>query len=442
MQTTFILWSWLDCYCTQQIRTALSAPIPETWIGRLAKHVHTLILTRGASRELRPAEFGLEGLDAVYAFKQRKSLDLDIPQELVVAVVIDIIARWLQFPTTGQSRPRGWFVDSIVHACGPNILFLDSVWFAFRNLSTEVFGDPSTKITTPAAYRPLAAALAAYPLEPLIYPGYESLRQPTLFQAAVHGRRDFLLPFRECAPSRARSRLPGNCFDPVHARTLGGLFSGLLFRGVFFATPFGLQATTYFPNPDAWNVECAKYPSQPVDFFCNIRAYSSAKCNRGVHLVPCFWEVINSPSCANWEKNTCKGAYDFTECYKFLTASNPTRFREIGGLIGFLLTADFAYAGAVSLPTVDTVGKIIRDINKGGVKGLARLGLIPQPEAAKKGFKKSDVTVVKGGFSRLYRFLDVKLSDASKKRMVFDAIMVENGLCKLTRWDSLKLITL
>ncbi|KAJ7204237.1 hypothetical protein B0H12DRAFT_1161232 [Mycena haematopus] len=40
---------------------------------------------------------------------------------------------------------------------------------------------------------------------------------------------------------------------------------------------------------------------------------------------------------------------------------------------------------------------------------------------------------VRGAFCKLYGFLDAKLSDTQKQRMVFDPIMTENALCKFTR---------
>ncbi|KAJ7638068.1 hypothetical protein B0H17DRAFT_1149274 [Mycena rosella] len=484
MQTTFVVWTWLDTYCAGQVRSALADAAPRNWIGRLAKHVHTLMSTRAPSRELRPAEFGLPGLDGVYKFHQRKSLDLDIPYQLIVTIVLDIIALWLHFPTKANSRAQAWFIDTLIYACHPATLFLDSVWFAFGHLETEVFGDRNAKIPAPSAFAPLASALyrshlcdrtseefllmtgmqqmlyeyqthtitaiaAPSPrdsrqlqfmnlflgylleLEPLI-DGYEKITQPTAFQAAVNGKADFLLPFREHGPCRARSRLPGMSFDPRYVRTQGGLLSGLIFRAVIFSTPFALQANTFFSSPDDWRSEYASFASKPDAFFCNLAAYSRRKSNRGIHLVDEHWKALNAPGCPDWEQNTRHGKYDFADCFKFLSASNPSRFREIGDLIGFLLTADFVYAGAVRQPSPETVG---------GMKGLEMLELTPPRErGVSGGFKKANVDEVKAGFSRLYRFLDAKLPQISKDHMVFDAIMVENSLCKMTRWHALKLI--
>lgn len=500
MVTTYCAWGWLDSYCTMVITKALEEPIAESWIERLAKHVHTLLSTRTDSRELRPADYGLDTLEATYQYRRRASLDIDVPASQVITLVLDIIARWLKFPVNSKSRAQAWFVDAMYHCCSSSTLFLDSVWYAFGHLETEIFGDSKAKILSPAAFDPLRHALrrcrlsdpssqeslllndmsemlhnyrtgaiaavtpsprllldasdsremrlmnrfldALLQLEPLI-DGYENIANPTLFQATVHGKADFLLPFREHGPSRSRSRLPGNSFDPLHSRTRGGFFSGLIFRGVIFATPFSMQANTYFEDPDAWRSEYAKFPNHEASFFCNLAAYSRAKSHRGIHLADEYWDALSMAGCPDWEANTRNGAYAFTDCFRFLKAGNPSRFREIGPLIAFLLAADFHYAGAVCAPSVSVVGAIVHEINKGGVLGLEQLGLVsPRKLGAKGRPKKGDLEDINAGFSRLFRFLDAKLSSASKEHMCFDAIMVENSLCKWTRWIKLKLISL
>ncbi|KAJ6459368.1 hypothetical protein C8R47DRAFT_1226657 [Mycena vitilis] len=501
MMATFCVWSWLDSYCVKEITEALddnSLSGAGSWIRQLARHVSMLMETRASSRELRSSQFGLDVLDTVYQYRQRVTLDVELPLAQVITIVLEVIAAWLGFPIKSKSRARAWFVDTMVHGCTPATLLLDSVWFAFCHLETEALGDRSTKISSPAAFAPLAEALRSsalaspssqeflllsdmqkmlheyrtgvistirspprlllttpdsrenrlmnilldslLELEPLI-DGYSNLPHPTLFQATVQGKMDYLLPFREHGPSRVQSRLPGNAFDPTTARTLGGLFSGLIFRAVIFATPFSMQARTYFDDPLDWDSECAKFPSEPSTFFCNLTAYSKRKSNRGVHLVNVYWATLQDKSCRDWEDNTRNGDYDFTACFKFLKASKPMRFREIGALIGFLLTADFVYAGAVKAPSVDTVASLIREINAGGMKGLELLELIPAREkGAGSSYKKGDDAQVKAGFSRLHRFLDTKLSAVQKAHMGFDVIMEENTLCKLTRWIKMKLV--
>ncbi|KAJ7234862.1 hypothetical protein C8J57DRAFT_1249008 [Mycena rebaudengoi] len=256
------------------------------------------------------------------------------------------------------------------------------------------------------------------------------IQPPSLLQSTVSADHDYLLPFREHGPSRIRSRAPGGSFDPALSATRAGLFSGLIFRGVIFATEFSRKADaqTFFSSPAEWTAECAKYPDASGEFYCNLRAYGGSKSNRGVHLVQEYWTALTTDDVPNWEKNTENKTYNFMECYKFLKHDNPNRFAEIGALIGFLLAADFAYTGIVTFPDEPTVATIMHEINAGGVKGLELMGLI-NPRASGNGRKKkAPLAEVKSGFGSLYNFLDCKLSAESKRRMVFDAFMVEYSL--------------
>ncbi|KAJ7245185.1 hypothetical protein B0H12DRAFT_1308057 [Mycena haematopus] len=539
MQTTYTFWTWLDGYCTEIIRNALDSQEPlNHWISSLTRHVRTLLLVRGPPRELRSSDFGAAILEGRYAFRARHTLapasDLDVTR-----TVIDILATWLKFPVGGKSRAQAWFIDAIFHECHPAALYLDSVWFAFTHLETEVFGELTDGLPSPVAYQRLKMALrscaltdptsethlvimdlealvtdyrrrtavvtamtastsavlqnqgtisgphtvmqrqvtgssvskintssrprpgrvAAGPsaplmladdatqlhkmmrfleylveLEPLI-DGGDHIQSLSSLQAYVKSRLDFLLPFREHGPSRVKSRGPTTAFDPSHSRTWAGLFSGLIFRGVTFASPFAVQAAkTFFLNVGDWDAECAKHPGATDDFFCNAWAYSKRKSTRTVSLVSDYWTALTTPDCPDWEVNTANRCYDFRACYNFLKETSPSRFKEIGSLAGFLLTADFYYAGAVAPPTVQDVGEIIRGINKGGVRGLELLGLVQERERGKgRTYKMASTDEVRAAFGKLYGFLDRNLSDVQKQRMVFDSIMTENSLCKFSR---------
>ncbi|KAJ7215911.1 hypothetical protein GGX14DRAFT_606870 [Mycena pura] len=281
-------------------------------------------------------------------------------------------------------------------------------------------------------------------LEPLI-DGFSNISDPSLLQSTVAQNLDFLLPFREHGPSRTQARGPGCAFDPLRATTKTGLFNGLLFRGVTFSSPFGREPTTlFFDSPSAFTTACAKYPDAASEFFCNPYAYSRRKSKRSISLVGEYWEAVMERGHGEaWETMAKEAAISFTDCYKFLSKGHPNRFKEIGSLAGFLLAADFVYAGVVAAPTAQEVGTIIREINKGAVNGLELLRLIaPRTQGAQRGYRMANMEEVRAKFVRLYDFLDQKLTDAQKVRMVFDAIMVENGLCKMTRVVKLKVYVL
>ncbi|KAJ7939129.1 hypothetical protein B0H13DRAFT_1587166 [Mycena leptocephala] len=177
------------------------------------------------------------------------------------------------------------------------------------------------------------------------------------------------------------------------------------FRGVIFASPFAVQANqTFFASVGEWQAECAKFPNAPDHFFCNPWAYSKRKSKRSEALVGEYWDAINTPDCPDWEANPASKNYSFRACYNFLRKSNPSRFREIGDLAGFLLAGDFVYAGVVQAPMVAEVGEIIHQINKGGVQGLEFLGLVqPREEGKGRSFKMGNRDEVKAGFTKLYR---------------------------------------
>ncbi|KAJ6467225.1 hypothetical protein DFH09DRAFT_1111991 [Mycena vulgaris] len=378
MQTTYTFWTWLDGYCVELMRKTLqSSEAPDSWIGALTRHVLMLLETRGPPREIKSGDFGAAELNGTYAFRSRRTLDLVSPGD-VIRTVVDIVATWLNFPIGGKSRSQAWFIQAMFRDCHPSTLYLDSVWYAFCHLESEVFGRLSGGIPSPAAYTSLSTALrdcalsdprseehrmimkidglitayrkkraaaeaASKParittgqqlvpsktpappllltlandatqirlmnrflaylveLEPLI-DGYVNIAQPTSLQTYVNQRLDFLLPFREYGPTRIRSRGPQAAFHPAHSGTLAGLFSGLIFRGVTFASPFGLQAaTTFFASPADWDAECSKFPNAPDHFFCNPWAYSRRKSKRSEALVSDYWDALNTPGCPDWE---------------------------------------------------------------------------------------------------------------------------------------------
>ncbi|KAJ7788620.1 hypothetical protein B0H14DRAFT_2536574 [Mycena olivaceomarginata] len=407
-----------------------SGELPNHWIVALTRHIQTLLLVRGPPRELFSGAFGAAALQGRYALRSRHTLeclsDLDVTK-----TVIDVIATWLNFPLKGKSRAQARFIQTVFNSCGPAALYLDSMWNTFGHLETQAFAPPSVLIASDDAIqlRNMNRFLEyLVELEPLIN-GYETIGSPTDLQAYVNTRLDFLLPFREHGPSRISSRGPMAAFDPSHSKTRAGLFSGLIFRGVTFASPFAVQAVkTFFMDVNDWNVECEKFPGKSSEFFCN----------PGKQTGPCagaeYWDALMVSDCPDWEANTADGTYTFRASYDFLRKTGPTRFREIGSLAGFLLAADFCYAGAVALPTTQEVGKIIREINKGGVRGLELLGLIGErPVGEGRKCKMGNVEEIKAAFCKLYGFLDSKLSKTQKRHMVFDTFMTENGLCKVSR---------
>ncbi|KAJ7342866.1 hypothetical protein DFH08DRAFT_1011335 [Mycena albidolilacea] len=77
----------------------------------------------------------------------------------ITNTVVEIIAQWLKFPISGKSRAQGWFIQAMVRECDPSTLYLDSVWFAFNHLESEVFGKLCGETPSSASYAKLSVAL-------------------------------------------------------------------------------------------------------------------------------------------------------------------------------------------------------------------------------------------------------------------------------------------
>ncbi|KAJ6487109.1 hypothetical protein C8R47DRAFT_1072198 [Mycena vitilis] len=187
-------------------------------------------------------------------------------------------------------------------------------------------------------------------------------------------------------------------------------------------TSFGLQSlyNPYFPIQSLWLFLHRRSGVLEGERKWTVEMYGSGDVGLISKVVP-YKKVAptGQPTPA-----TANGNYAFHACYGFLKSTIPSRFREIGSLAGFLLAADFSYAGMVQPPTATEVGEIIRCINKGGVRGLELLGLVcERPHGNGRVFKMRNADKIKAAFCRLHGFLDNKLSAAQKAHIVFDAIM-------------------
>lgn len=260
---------------------------------------------------------------------------------------------------------------------------------------------------------------------------------PTKLQSSVLHDTDKLLPFRERAPSRTMMQQDVSPFSPSMARTRTGLFSALVWRGITYHTPFSLETSPVFDDIADWNsrlISMEHRPGElsmtkPESYFCDMAAYGRSNPQRTVQLADSYWEASNSTV---WTAMVEKEIVPFSEGYKFFTDTHPNRFSQIGSLAGYLLTADFVYAGVIAQPTLAEMGDMVYTINKGAVSGLVKLGLI-NPLPAKRGFRKGNKNDYMAAIECVFSHLSSHLSDEKKKRMGLDLIMVEHLLCKFHR---------
>lgn len=264
-----------------------------------------------------------------------------------------------------------------------------------------------------------------------------SVPNPTILQAAVYKNTDKLLPFRERAPSREFMLGDISPFSLSLARTRKGLFSAALWRGITYNSQFSHETSPVFDDLTDWNNRLASKAYRPAElglsdhrtYFCDKLAYGHINGGRKVELADQYW--IDSDS-AEWTSMLDAGIIPFMDCYHFFTGPSTHRFLHIGPLAGYLITADYVYAGLVEKPSIEEMGEIIWKLNKGGAKGLSKLGIY-LPAAAAKGVRRGGKEDCIKAFECVYSYLSTHLSQEKQKRMGFDVIMVEHLLCKYHR---------
>lgn len=268
------------------------------------------------------------------------------------------------------------------------------------------------------------------------------ISNPTKLQEAVYKNADKLLPFRERAPSREIMLGDISPFSPSLVRTRKGLFSAALWRGITYNAPFSHETSPVFDDLVDWNNRLISKANRPAEldilersYFCDMSAYGHLNAGRKVELAEQYWADSES---AEWTSMLAADSISFMDCYRFFTGSGTPRFLHIGPLAGYLITADYVYAGLVEKPSVEEMGEIIWKLNKGGVKGLSKLGVYV-PAEAEQGVRREGKEECKQAFECIYSYLSIHLSKEKQLRMGFDVIMVEHLLCKYHRAVSQKL---
>ncbi|KAL0957363.1 hypothetical protein HGRIS_001166 [Hohenbuehelia grisea] len=260
----------------------------------------------------------------------------------------------------------------------------------------------------------------------------------------IHNDRNKLLPFREKAPDRIRWRSdPESPYSPAILRTTLGLYGVLLHRAATFNAPVAL-ANNQHPLiiiPEDWKALMATRQSS---YLVNRGAYGSANKYRNVDLIPILWQEAKDKT-SEWVTLLSNTNISFSDVFRFFL--NTTRddghprvkpiskFTNAGMLTIWLICGDLSYAQAIPAPTVREVGKYIHLLNKGALSGLKLLGLLPQTfDARSEGAQKLCEDV----FEALFKRLQTSLSASEQSSMLFDAVMLEHALCKLSRHVRLK----
>ncbi|KAI0057139.1 hypothetical protein BV25DRAFT_1920359, partial [Artomyces pyxidatus] len=174
----------------------------------------------------------------------------------------------------------------------------------------------------------------------------------------VSGNLDKFLPFREHGPSRRRSRMDGGAFSANHLKTAAGLFNGLVFRTMQFGSELFFERHPWYDDGRAvverYNSIMASNPSISNTYFVNNTVYGPPM-RRTMLDAPALWDAVH----ANALPFAGEGRAPFLEFWGSLMATKKQKriYRQCGPLIGLLLAADYVYADAVEMPTVEEMAQ-------------------------------------------------------------------------------------
>lgn len=254
----------------------------------------------------------------------------------------------------------------------------------------------------------------------------------------IANRPDFLLPFRQKAPTIEQAL---STIYVVRDRLLRpeGLWNILMFRGVTYGSPYAKYDLQWFDTCEEWtryftesedsveNKSKSKDdpPDTPEDkkmrYFVNISAYGFNNIHRTLENIPVYWEERD-----RWT-SFMKGKPGVKETYRFLTNSKGTGkkiFPNIGSLTALLVCGDLIEMEILDMPAIEDWAKLIHHVQKGATMGLQALTLL--------GEKFTEEEVV-DAFTQLHAFLLENLSEEDQELMGYNIVMLEHALCKFTR---------
>ena len=239
----------------------------------------------------------------------------------------------------------------------------------------------------------------------------------------LQNQPDKFLCFRELAPSRERSKSADGPYRSDLIRTIVGIFSAVVWRGITFATEFAMRGPMVFTSAEHFK---SLTSGLPVSYVCDKAAYGRSNPGRDAKLVDQYWDSLKGDT---WERFVSNRVVPFMECWLFFVAERK-RFPQLGPLASYLLTADLCYAGVAAAPTLDDMTTIIHSLNKTSVTTLERLHLIsPRPEA-KRSKGKCNKKECRRALECITKVIYDSIPQHLHARLHVDLIMVEHTLCK------------
>ncbi|KAF8949810.1 hypothetical protein BDZ97DRAFT_1934993 [Flammula alnicola] len=230
--------------------------------------------------------------------------------------------------------------------------------------------------------------------------------------------------------TRTNMRSGRGPFAPDNVRTLAGVFSALVSRGITFGTEFSRRGRSLFTSPDDFRAACRDTGRRDPQYFCNPSAYGRYNPRRSTSFVDDYWKLLQIH---RWPALDDAGLIPFMVCFRFFKPANKkSRFPEIGDLTAYLLTADYVYAGVVAKPTLEEMGTIIHIINKGAVKALETVGLLSTRLTTQGGNRvTSTVEECTEAFRRSHDLVASSAPEQRRAAVGLDYIVTENTLSTL-----------
>jgi hypothetical protein len=243
----------------------------------------------------------------------------------------------------------------------------------------------------------------------------------------IANRPDFLLPFRQKAPTIEQA------LSTIYAgrdRLLNpeGLWNILMFRGATYGSLYAKCDLLWFDTCEEWTEYYTEskdtLDGEKTKYFVNISAYGYNNTRRNIDNIPVYWKERK-----RWT-SFIKTDPDVKETYKFLTQTQQTRdgqrkvFPNIGSLTALLICGDLIEMEILDMPAIEDWAELIHDVKKGATMGLQALVLLQEK------FTKQEVV---DAFTLLHTFLLENLSEEDQELMGYNIVMLEHALCKFTR---------
>ena len=502
MLINYTPWYWLDVFIVDKCKSILNGQkVPDgKWLMDLVRDVEFYHQShRDQSIVLKATDYGINLPNAVYTVRhnyRRPSFDMERIAARVIATLVHVLEKWLDYPLGEAARLKAWFVHVVVNEFGVNALYLDGMWKVYSNLRGHLFKDGDWYIDSFKAMRPLRSAASGHPLYDPTSPEREAINEmaqliddlttdckhsidrrmvesglykdaldPGLQLIADHEMHVFVSFLQQSLDyttgqhvdhpahpklakwlhSKPDKHLAFRELAPSRARARSneGPFAKGVIRttaGIFSAVVWrGITFGTEFALKGQMVFESADEfdairlsLNKPEAYFCDKAAYGRSNPHRSTGLAQEYWKSLQG---GIWEKLVSKHIVPFLECWRFfMSKKNGTMlFPQLGPLASYLLTADLYYAGVVTKPTVDDMSTIIHQLNKGAVAGLERLRLISPRPKRKRSKGKSNKEECRRAFQHIADIIFKAVPLNMHSSLRVDLILVEHALCKYSR---------